>query len=92
MKDESCTRVSVLPGGLSPVETNHTMKFRTTLFAAIALSLLVTTSSFALASLQVTSAPAPPSPQEEVNHSNQTTLPASILAAARLGPVARHGR
>lgn len=75
MKDESCTRVSVLPGGLSPVETNHTMKFRTTLFAAIALSLLVTTSSFALASLQEPSAPAPPSPQEEVNHSNQTTLP-----------------
>ncbi|MFY9789687.1 MAG: type II and III secretion system protein family protein [Candidatus Sulfotelmatobacter sp.] len=51
------------------------MKFRTTLFAAIALSLLVTTSSFALASLQEPSAPAPPSPQEEVNHSNQTTLP-----------------
>ena len=75
MKDESCTRVSVLPGGLSPVETNHTMKFRTTLFAAIALSLLVTTSSFALASLQEPSAPAPPPPQEEVNHSNQTTLP-----------------
>ena len=75
MKDESCTRVSVLPGGLSHLETNHTMKFRTTLFAAIALSLLVTTSSFALASLQEPSAPAPPPPQEEVNHSNQTTLP-----------------
>ena len=75
MKDESCMRVSVLPGELSHVETNHTMKFRTTLFAAIALSLLVTTSSFALASLQEPSAPAPPPPQEEVNHSNQTTLP-----------------
>jgi pilus assembly protein CpaC len=49
------------------------MKFRTTLFTAIAL--FFTTSSFALASLQEPNAPAPPPPQEEVNHSNQTTLP-----------------
>ncbi len=73
MKDESCMRVSVLHCELSHVETNHTMKFRTTLFTAIAL--FFTTSSFALASLQEPNAPAPPPPQEEVNHSNQTTLP-----------------
>ena len=66
-------RVSVLHCELSHVETNHTMKFRTTLFTAIAL--FFTTSSFALASLQEPNAPAPPPPQEEVNHSNQTTLP-----------------
>jgi pilus assembly protein CpaC len=67
-------RVSVLHGGFSPVETNHTMKFRTTLLTAIALFLFLTT-SFALAPLQEPNAPAPPPPQEEVNHSNQTTLP-----------------
>jgi pilus assembly protein CpaC len=49
------------------------MKFRTTLFTAIAF--FFTTPSFALASLQEPNAPAPPPPQEEVNHSNQTTLP-----------------
>jgi pilus assembly protein CpaC len=68
-------RVSVLHGGFSPVETNHTMKFRTTLLTAITLLLFLTPSSFALASLQEPNAPAPPLPQEEVNHSNQTTLP-----------------
>ncbi len=73
MKDESCMRFSVLHGGFSPVETNHTMKFRTTLLTAIAL--FFTTPSFALASLQEPNAPVPPPPQEEVNHSNQTTLP-----------------
>ncbi|MFZ1931458.1 MAG: type II and III secretion system protein family protein [Candidatus Sulfotelmatobacter sp.] len=66
-------RFSVLHGGFSPVETNHTMKFRTTLLTAIAL--FFTTPSFALASLQEPNAPVPPPPQEEVNHSNQTTLP-----------------
>ncbi|MGB0011680.1 MAG: pilus assembly protein N-terminal domain-containing protein, partial [Candidatus Sulfotelmatobacter sp.] len=66
-------RVSVLHGGLSHLETNHTMKFRATLLTALALSLFVTTSSFA--SLQEPNPPAPPPPQEEVNHSNQTTLP-----------------
>ncbi len=73
MKHESCMRVSVLHGGLSHLETNHTMKFRATLLTALALSLFVTTSSFA--SLQEPNPPAPPPPQEEVNHSNQTTLP-----------------
>ena len=68
-------RVSVLHCRLSPVETNHTMKFRTTLLTAITLFLFLTLSSFALASLQEPNAPAPPLPQEEVNHSNQTTLP-----------------
>ena len=66
-------RFSVLHGGFSPVETNHTMKFRTTLLTAIAL--FFTIPSFALASLQEPNAPVPPPPQEEVNHSNQTTLP-----------------
>ena len=73
MKDESCMRVSVLHGGLSHLETNHTMKFRATLLTALALSLFVTTSSFA--SLQEPNPQAPPPPQEEVNPSNQTTLP-----------------
>src|SRR5579862_2010428 len=65
-------RVSLLLAG-SPVETNHTMKFRTTLLTAIAL--LFTTSSFALASLQEPNPPAPPPPQEQPVPSNQTTLP-----------------
>ncbi len=72
MKDESCMRVSLQLAG-SPVETNHTMKFRTTLLTAIAL--LFTTSSFALASLQEPNPPAPPPPQEQPVPSNQTTLP-----------------
>src|ERR1700761_5918891 len=68
-------RVSVLHGRLSYVETNHTMKFRTTLFTAVVLSLFVTTSSFALTSRQEPNAPAPPPPQDQSTPSNQTTLP-----------------
>jgi pilus assembly protein CpaC len=50
------------------------MKFRTTLLTAIAL-FLVTTSSFALTSLQAPAAPPALPPQDQPVPSNQTTLP-----------------
>jgi pilus assembly protein CpaC len=67
-------RISVLHGCFSPVEMNHTMKFRTTLLTALTL-FLVTTSSFSLNSLQDPATPPAVPPQDQPVPSNQTTLP-----------------
>ncbi|MFZ0318805.1 MAG: pilus assembly protein N-terminal domain-containing protein, partial [Candidatus Sulfotelmatobacter sp.] len=63
------------------------MKFRNTFLAAIAISLLLTGSSFARTSLQDAAAPAPASattPQDQAIHSSQTTLPEQAQGAAPL--------
>jgi pilus assembly protein CpaC len=57
------------------VERNHTMKFRTTLLTAVALSLPFTGSSLARTTFQEPAAAAVPSPQDQIAPATQTTLP-----------------